>query len=86
MADPIIGPQRADIWDVVSTSSEAILVAGLTLSGFFIMMIRGLRSLAMMNLQRSYMHYPRKSVRSVDQYWAVIILAYRPYQFRFVSI
>lgn len=27
MADPIIGPQRADIWDVVSASSEAILVA-----------------------------------------------------------
>ena len=34
-ADPIIGPQRADIWDVVSASSEAILVAGLTLAGFF---------------------------------------------------
>lgn len=48
MADPIIGPQRADIWDVVSASSEAILVAGLTLGGFFIVMIRGLGSLAMM--------------------------------------
>lgn len=48
MADPIIGPQRADIWDVVSASSEAILVASLTLGGFFIIMIRGLRSLATM--------------------------------------
>ena len=48
MADPIIGTQRADIWDVVSASSEAILVAGLTLGGFFIIMIRGLRRLATM--------------------------------------
>ena len=48
MADPIIGTQRADIWDVVSASSEAILVAGPTLGGFFIIMIRGLRSLATM--------------------------------------
>ena len=28
MADPIIGPQKADIWDVVSASSEAILSCG----------------------------------------------------------
>ena len=42
MADLIIGRQRADIWDVVSASSEAIL------GGFSIMMIRGLGSLAMM--------------------------------------
>ena len=52
MADPIIGTQRADIWDVVSASSEAILVAGLTLGGFFIIMIRGLRSLATMKNHR----------------------------------
>lgn len=32
------------------------------------------------------MHYLRKSVRPIDQYWAVIIFAYIPYQFRFVSI
>ena len=32
---------------MVSASSEAILVAGLTLGGFFIMMIRGQWSLAM---------------------------------------
>ena len=48
MADPIIGPQRGDIWDVVNASSEAILVADLTLGGFSIMMVRGLGSLAMM--------------------------------------
>ena len=49
-ADPIIGPQGADIWDAVSASSEAILVAGLTLAGFFMMMIIGLGSLAMKKL------------------------------------
>lgn len=48
MADPIIGPQRADIWDVVSASSEAILVAGLTLGGFFYYNDQRTGSLAMM--------------------------------------
>ena len=47
IADPIIDPPRADIWDVVTASSEAIPAAGLTLAGFFIMMIGGLGSLAM---------------------------------------